>query len=141
DHEGERVVDLVRDAGREPPERLELLGAAQLGLHAMALRHLALEAIVRLADRLRAREHLGLELVDLRACLAREAPLARERRRELADLDVVEGLLEDEEALGVGLELTEELFPRVVRVGRADDDLELRIDLPEAQRGLDAVPA
>ena len=104
DDEGERVVDLVGDAGGQAPERLQLLGAPELGLDAVALAELALQAVVRLADGRRARRDDRLELLDLRARLAGQAPLGGERGRELADLDVIERLLQDQEALALGAE-------------------------------------
>ena len=59
---------------------------------------------------------------------------------QLQHLDVVEGLLEDDEIV-VHAEADRHLFPRVIGVSGADDDLQGGIDLPEPFDRLDAVPA
>jgi hypothetical protein len=82
----------------------------------------------------------GLELVDVRAHLARELPLGGQRVGALHDLERVERLLQDEQRLARP-EPGAQVAPRVVGVRRADHDLEIGVDLPEPLDGLEAVPA
>ena len=98
-HVLQRVVDLVRDARGEPADRLELLRARD--------RH--------------------VQRLELRRVLARERPLRRERVGALHHLDRVERLLDDEQPVALA-EARADLAPAIVRVRRAHDDLERRID-------------
>jgi hypothetical protein len=53
---------------------------------------------------------------------------------QLKDLDVIEGLLQNNHVGGLA-DFAHDLFPGIIRVGGANDDLQIRIDLPEvAQR-------
>ena len=69
---------------------------------------------------------------------SRSVPLLREGERHLTDLDGLEGLLEDEQSMAAS-EARDGLLVAVVGPRRAQDDLEVRIVLPEARHRLDAV--
>jgi hypothetical protein len=84
--------------------------------------------------------HHVLELIHLELGVEAQGPFFAEGDGELIDLDGVEGFLEDQQAIGEA-ELGRDLLPGVVGVSGADDDLEIRIDGPEALDGLKAVPA
>src|SRR5437016_9811220 len=81
-----------------------------------------------------------LEALDVALERTGVLPLAAERARALQDLDRLEGLLDHDELVGVP-EPREELQPVVVGVGGADDDLYVRIDLPQVLDGLQPIPA
>ena len=63
EHRGERVVDLVGDVGGQLADRRELGGLDELGLGALELGHLLLDALVqpRVLDRHRALERDALD--------------------------------------------------------------------------------
>jgi hypothetical protein len=72
--------------------------------------------------------------------LAVEHPLGGEGVHHLADLDPVERLAQDEQAVR-GRQLGHDLRPAVIGEGRADDDLDIGVHAPDVRDGLDAVPA
>ena len=133
----------VRQAG-EPVvigEQADLLvRLAELAQHLLALRGLGLEPGIRRAQLARPRvDHRG-ELVEAQRRQPHQLPATLERVRELTHLDRVEGLLEDEHAVGVA-EGRGHVLPAVVGVGRADDDADVGVFLQHAPRRLDAVHA
>ena len=71
---------------------------------------------------------------------ALQIPFFRESIGELQDLNCVEWLLQDDEAVGAA-EAREQVIPRIVGVGRAYHDLEIGGDFPELERRLHSVPA
>src|ERR1700686_483066 len=66
-------------------------------------------------------------------------PLLAQGARTLEDLDRLEGFLDDDELVRVP-ESCQELQPVVVCVGGADDDLYVRVDLPQLFDGLEPIP-
>lgn len=121
------VVDLVRQPGGEPPQRFQLLGLDELELQPPAL--------------LRLPPQLGVGLLQLRqppALAPQQLPLLGERVGHLTHLHALEGLVEDEQPLADAQPL-HHLLPGVIRVRRAEDDLEVRVLPPEALGGLHAV--
>ena len=69
-----------------------------------------------------------------------QKPFPGEGMRQLEDLDPVEGLLQNDQALRVTQALNG-VLPRVVRMGGANHDLKVGIGFPELGDGLDAVPS
>ncbi|MNF76085.1 hypothetical protein D3C84_581840 [compost metagenome] len=67
-------------------------------------------------------------------------PLHGERTGQLADLDRVEGLLQDQQAVAQ-VEALGHFLPGIVGVGGAEGNLQLGVGLPELLDGLDPIPA
>jgi hypothetical protein len=82
----------------------------------------------------------GLQALDQLALTTHHVPLVGEGRGELQDLDRIEGLLQDQEPIAVP-EPVDRLLPGIVRIGRADDDLELGVLGPQLLDRAHAVPA
>ena len=80
------------------------------------------------------------ELIELGAVGAVGGPFLGEGVCELEDFDVIEGFFQDEE-VGRATELVGDGAPTVIGKGRADDDLQVGVHLPEAFDGFEAVPA
>ncbi|KDB50728.1 hypothetical protein X805_37150 [Sphaerotilus natans subsp. natans DSM 6575] len=112
----------------------------QLGGDTLSLGQLLAQLQVRLLQLERARAHLGLQRAGVLLDLASGLPLGAQRARELADLDGVEGLLQDQQPVA-HVQPREHLLPGVVGIGGADDDLQPRVFLPQPLDGLDAIPA
>ena len=75
----------------------------------------------------------------MRFRLLGKEPLLRKRVRHLEHFDVIEGLFQDQHAVGVA-ELPRDVVPRIIRIGSANHHLQLRVNLPDTADGLDAVP-
>src|ERR1039458_3674665 len=75
----------------------------------------------------------------LKSRLVVELPLFCQGVRELLHFDIVERLLEDEQAVGFA-DFGPHFLPRIISVGGADDDLEFRIHFPDARDGFNAIP-
>ena len=84
--------------------------------------------------------HDMLQVLDLAAQGPLVVPLACQRVGALQYLDRLERLLDHQQLVGM-IEARYHLRPVVVRVRRADDHLHVRVDLPQALNGLEAVPA
>ena len=84
--------------------------------------------------------HDALQMLDLTAQRPLVVPLARQRVGTLQHLDGLERLLDDQQLVGM-VETRDHLGPVVIGVRRADDDLHVRIELPQAENRLQAVPA
>ena len=69
-----------------------------------------------------------------------QRPFFGERVGQLLHLDIVERLFENEQPVGL-TDFGAHFLPRVVRVGRANNDLQFRIYFPDAGDGFDAVPS
>ena len=69
-----------------------------------------------------------------------DLPLAAECEGKLKDFDVVEGLAQNHEAVACS-QGCDNLLPRVVGIGRAKDNLERGLNLPEMLDGFYAIPA
>src|SRR5690606_20399329 len=69
-----------------------------------------------------------------------QAPLGRQRVRELENLDIVEGFFEDQQAVRLP-ELLDDAGPAVVGEGGAERHLKIGITSPEMTDRLNAVPA
>ncbi len=82
----------------------------------------------------------GAQLRELQMRVAGQLPFFGERAGQLADLRRVERLLEQQQSIDRP-ELAQDVFPRIVRVGGADDDLERGIRLPQLFHRLHAIPA
>ena len=116
------------ERNRAGPEGLgkTLLGAAQFGIAVL--------------ERAGALLHHPVQRLDPQVRLLGDVPLLGERVGQLQHLDVVEGLFEDDEVV-IDAEAHGHLFPRVIRVGGADDDLEAGVHLPQILDGFHAVPS
>ena len=68
-----------------------------------------------------------------------QRPFAREGVGQLEHLDVVEGLFQDDQLVG-GAQLGNDAGPAVIRVGGAQDDLQILVRRPEPPDRLDPVP-
>ena len=122
------------------PHRLQLLGQPQLGLDALAGLALAPQLLGGLDQLQGAALDLGLQVEQVRARLLAQHPLGGQRVRQLADLDGVERLAQDQQAVG-GRQPPDDLRPAVIGIGGADDHLQVGIHPPQLVDGLDAVPA
>lgn len=87
----------------------------------------------------RAQRDKAIEIFHPQRGLTRDRPLPGQRVRKLDHLNVVEWFLEDDEVLGTA-EAAHHLVPRIVRIGRADDDLQIRGHFPQSCDGFDTVP-
>ena len=83
--------------------------------------------------------HDMLQVLDLAAQGPLIVPLACQRVGALQHLDRLERLLDHQQLVGM-IQTRYHLRPVVVRVRRADDHLHVRVDLPQALNGLQAVP-
>ena len=84
-------------------------------------------------------DHL-FELTEREFCLSRQLPLFRQRAGQLADLDDIERLLQNQEAVRLA-DLRAHFVPRVVGIRRAEDNLQLRVLRPDVLDSFDSVPS
>ena len=84
--------------------------------------------------------HHPFEVFEFAFGLLIKTPLLGEGAGELQNLDVVERFFEDHQPVGVA-KLLHHLLPRIIRIGGADHDLEVRVFLPDPRNGFDAIPA
>ena len=110
--------------------RLDLLAFGNLGLQ---LRIGSVEFLGPVADDL-------FQVIQLDLGLLQQAPFLRQRIGQLLYFDVVKWLLEDDQAVGVA-QLGHHIVPGIIRMGRADDHLQVRIRFPQFGSGLNPVPA
>ena len=75
--------------------------------------------------------HHVLQLAHGALGLLRQVPFHDQCRRELPHFDDVERLLQDQQIICLS-KLFDHLVPRVVRIGRADHDLQAAVDFPES---------
>jgi hypothetical protein len=80
------------------------------------------------------------QLLELQVRAPREMPFLGQGARELTHLRRVERLAEQQQAIAHP-ELLQDVLPRVVRISRADDALQVWRELPDTLDGLNAVPA
>ncbi len=117
-----------------------VLRALEVDLHREPAHDFVLQRAVAGLERGGAFAHAALEQDGLRLGLLDQRPLFGQRIRQLENLDRVEGLLQHDEPVGVA-QTGQHVLPRILGIGGADDDLQVGGDLPQLERGLDAVPA
>ncbi len=127
------------DARCELAHGLELLREPELAFHPRAHIGFVPQELVRRLQIARPRVDERFKVAQLERSLARELPAALQGVRELADLDRVERLLEDQHAIRVA-ECRAHLLPAVIGVSRADHDAQVRVGPQQLARRFDAVP-
>ena len=80
------------------------------------------------------------QLLQVPADLPGQRPLLRQCVSHLQCFDLVEGLFENEQLIGMS-QFVRHLGPRVIGKRRADDNLQLGIHLPNPGCSLDSIPA
>ena len=81
-----------------------------------------------------------LQVLPLGLGLAADRPFSGKRVCQLDGFDIVERLLENDQAIGMA-EVSDNIRPGIVRVCGADNDLQVRVGFPEVQNGLYSVPS
>ena len=69
-----------------------------------------------------------------------QAPFLGERAGQLQDFHGLERFFEDDQPVG-GAQLVHHVVPGIIRKSRANNDLKVRVHLPDTGGGFNAVPA
>ena len=129
----EHVVQVVRHAAGQRADAFEPLRAEEVLLRLLAPRHFIEQFPRALHDD-------ALRLLQAVAGLLREFPLLTERAGELEHLDARERFFQNQQPVAAAAS-HDHFLPRIIRIRRADDHLQLRRNLPEPLRRLDAIHA
>jgi hypothetical protein len=136
--DGEKVVEIVGDAAGQLPDGLHFLRLAQLGFQPGLAGQQLLMLLERGAARLFRRLEQGAGLSQFQPGLAGGAPVARQKEGQLPGEDRLQWRFEEKTALGARQFQRQVLLPGI-RIAATDDDLHLRIVLPEPGQSLQVV--
>jgi hypothetical protein len=99
-----------------------------------------LQLLIRSLELLGPDAHTLFQIFQSDLGLLQQTPFLCQGVGQLLHFDVVEWLLEDDQAIGMA-QFFHHVVPGIVRMGRADDHLQVWIDFPQFGSGLDPVPA
>ena len=117
-----------------------LLGFAQGFFHAFAFGDVLQKLFVGPLQLMGALADHAIQFLQIARGLPAQAPFFRQGIGQLEDFDHVKGLFEDDHPVG-RTQTPGHLVPRVVGIGGADDDLQVRIGFQQAGGGFDPIPA
>ena len=139
-NDGEEIIEIVGDAAGELADGLHFLGLTESLLRPGAFGHFLLQLFIGNLEFVRAFRDHSFQFPSAGAGFLLELPFLHHRMGELQHFDGVKRFFKDDEAVALA-EPFNHFLPGIIRIGGADDDLDVRIDLENPVGGFNSIPA